>query len=123
NTNTQLTSTLTVPSTAMITLKANLYLNPGAILTAAIAWERSVTVDKAFWWWETTTYTSNTMANYDLYISSAYSNVLYTTCNSSNNEMVRYTVISPGYYSIKLQPRSNYASATGNYLNYSYSVN
>lgn len=122
--NAQLATTITIPSTSLINLKTNIYLYPGYVLTASIAWERSVTVDPAFWWWETTTYTSNTLANYDLVITNLTGTVVASTsCTSSNNEMVRYIPGINGYYSIKLQPRTNYSAPNGNYINFAYSVN
>jgi len=122
--NPQLSYTVIVPSTGMITLKSNVYLYPGCVLMAAIAWERSVKVKAPFWWWETTTYTSNTLANYDLIVATSSGIVVSSTnCLTSNNEIIRYVSNIYGYFSIKLQPRSDYSATNGNYINFAYGVN
>jgi|GEM_PF-1495946 len=122
--NAQLTYTVTVPSTNYITLKSNIFLYPGYVLMASIAWERSVTVTLPFWFWETTTYSVNTLANYDLVITNLTGTIVaQTSCLTANNEMIRYVPGINGYYSIKLKPRSDYSATNGNYINFAYNVN
>lgn len=90
----------------------NVYIAAGRTAQIALAWERAATrtVEGALWW-QTETYSSDPLADFELYLfSDNGSTVGLGWSSSSNVEIVEYTATTSGFYTIKIKPDSNYAN-------------
>lgn len=121
--NTLINYEITFTSNDYIELKS-VYLTAGQTVRVGFSWQRNATrTIKKFLWWETSrTYSSNTLADLDLYLyNSNGSSVAYSLSTNANVELLTYTATADGYYTIKIKPYSNY-SDTHN-INYAYVIN
>ena len=102
-------SSMTFTSSNYVTI-GNVYIGAGYTAQIALAWERAATrtVEGALWW-QTVTYASSPLANFDLYLfDSNGSSVGIGWSSSSNVEIIEFTAPTAGFYTVKIKPQSNY---------------
>ena len=102
-------SSMTFTSSNYVTI-GNVYIGAGRTAQIALAWERAATrtVEGALWW-QTETYSSDPLADFDLYLfDSDGSSVGIGWSSSSNVEIIDFTAPTAGFYTVKIKPQSNY---------------
>ena len=120
--NTLINYEITFTSGDLIELKS-IYLTAGQTIKIGFAWQRNATLHiRKFLWWEIgRTYSSDTLADLDLYLyNSSNHRVASSVAGRTNVEIITYTVSSSDFYTIKIKPFSNY-SDTHN-INYAYVI-
>ena len=120
--NTLINYEITFTSTEPVELK-DIYLTAGQTVKIALAWQRNatLTVDSFLWWDIEETYSSDTMADFELELfNSSGSNVAHSWSGMTNVEIVTYTVRNSGYYTITARPYANYADTHN--INYAYFI-
>lgn len=113
---------ITFTSSDFILLK-DIYLTAGQTVRIAAAWQRNATLDiDNFLWWETgRTYSSDTLADLDIYLYDSNGSWKASSTDSPGNvEIITFTATTSGYYSLKLLPYSNYADTHN--INYAYVI-
>ena len=99
----------------------DIYLTSGQTVKISLAWDRNATLTiEKFLWWETGRYySSDALADFDLYLFERNGAGLDSSSASQTNvEILTYTVSTTGYYTIKLKPYSNYSSTRNIYFAY-----
>ncbi|MBE6880309.1 MAG: hypothetical protein E7490_05700 [Ruminococcaceae bacterium] len=101
----------------------DIYIASGRTVQIALAWQRNATLTKNYFlWWETgRTYSSDKLADLDLYLyNNSGTMVDSSTASMTNVEILTYTANKSGYYTIKIKPYSNYADTHN--INYAYTI-
>ena len=91
----------------------DIYLTSGQTVKISLAWDRNATLTiEEFLWWETGRYySSDALADFDLYLFERNGAELGSSiAGQTNVEILTYNVSTTGYYTIKLKPYSNYSS-------------
>lgn len=113
---------ITFTSTDFVVLK-DIYLTAGQTVQIAVAWQRNATLDiDKFLWWETgRTYSSDTLADFDIYLYDKNGSWMNSSTESlSNVEIITFTASTDGYYYLNLKPYSNYEDTHN--INYAYVI-
>ncbi len=108
--------------TDFVVLK-DIYLTAGQTVQIAVAWQRNATLDiDKFLWWETgRTYSSDTLADFDIYLYDKNGSWMNSSTESlSNVEIITFTASTDGYYYLNLKPYSNYEDTHN--INYAYVI-
>lgn len=114
---------LNLKNTNMIPL-TSLHLEEGETIRISLVWQRNATVtNKKFLWFNTKKiYSSDDLADIDLYLqNSDNGTVAYSTCRTSNVEYIEYKVVEAGTYRINVRGVSNYIDTHN--INFAYSIN
>ena len=120
--NTLMNNEVTFTSDDYVELE-QIYLAAGQTVQIALAWQRNatLTIDKFLWWETKRTYSSDVLADLDLYLFNDDGVMVDFSMEASVNvEIITFTASSDGYYTIKLKPYSDYADTHN--VNYAYVV-
>lgn len=115
-------SSMDFTSTTPVQLKG-VYLTEGQKIRVSLAWERraTLTINKFLLWETSRTYSSDTLADFDLQLYNNAGSIVKTSASTMTNvEILEYTATYTGYYYIKAKPYSNYSDT--HYINYAYVV-
>lgn len=88
-----------------------------------LAWERTATetIEKFLLWETGRTYSSDTLADFDLQLFDSSGNIVKSSVATQGNvEILEYTAAASGYYSIKAKPYSNYSNV--HFINCAYRI-
>lgn len=119
----QFKTSLAIASSDPVTL-TTIQMDAGQRLDVAGAWERSgICLDRTSVFRFNWKYTTAPLANYDLWLYGPDGSLVASTdFSQGNSEVLRYTSLSSGEFTLKLKPQSNYRVADSNHFDYAYAL-
>lgn len=120
-TNSSLSNQTVFQNNNLVSLK-QIYLNADENLKAAISWQRNatLTINKVLWIEKSRTYSSNDLADVDLYLYDENGIIAKSISSQSNIELLTFKASHSGYYTIKAKSIKNYSDLVN--INYSYYI-